>query len=451
MVITEFFAENIKKLKVVRITPQGNMVTLTGKNGSGKTAVLDAISLGIEGTEGVVKQIIRDGQNRAVSRLVIDDELLITRTFTTEPNGDVRTNLVVQGKNGERYPTPQKMLDGLMTRLGFDPFTFMRMKPKDQLEQLRGLVKLDTGALDAQSKNDFDARTVAGRELKAVEIQLATIEKPVPGLPAQLIDVSEVADRLQAAITHNAACDAVQGQVTQMLEREQTALTNANNRRAHINGLLQQIKESETIEAAEREDANKWRRKAEALERHERIDTQQFAEEIKNAEATNAQIKKRDSRAEYESRKVELDTQIKQLTTSMEEREKEKAAAIAKAKLPIKGLSFSGNEVIFGGFPLASASSADQLRVSVAIAMAANPKLKVIRISDGSLLDADSLALIAEMAEKNKYQIWIERVDTTGEVGIVMEDGEIAKVNPEKLPVASAPAPAKKPKKAGAR
>lgn len=51
--------------------------------------------------------------------------------------------------------------------------------------------------------------------------------------------------------------------------------------------------------------------------------------------------------------------------------------------------------------------------------------MKIIRIQDGSLLDDANLAVIAEMAQKGDYQIWIERVDASGKVGIVMEDGAI--------------------------
>ena len=93
--------------------------------------------------------------------------------------------------------------------------------------------------------------------------------------------------------------------------------------------------------------------------------------------------------------------------------------------MPVKGLSFGEGEVVFNGLPLNQASDAEQLRVSIAIAMAANPKLRVLRIRDGSLLDERSLAAVATMADTQDYQIWIERVDSSGKVGVHMEDGEV--------------------------
>ena len=76
--------------------------------------------------------------------------------------------------------------------------------------------------------------------------------------------------------------------------------------------------------------------------------------------------------------------------------------------------------------PFSQASASEQIRVSLAMAMALNPKLRVIRILDGSLLDAENLALIAEMATEHDFQVWIERVSDTSGVGVVIEDGQVA-------------------------
>jgi hypothetical protein len=79
--------------------------------------------------------------------------------------------------------------------------------------------------------------------------------------------------------------------------------------------------------------------------------------------------------------------------------------------------------VLYQGLPFGQASNSEQIRVSMALAMASNPKLRVLRISDGSLLDSDSMELVANEAEKHGFQVWIERVDASGSVGIVMEEG----------------------------
>jgi hypothetical protein len=59
------------------------------------------------------------------------------------------------------------------------------------------------------------------------------------------------------------------------------------------------------------------------------------------------------------------------------------------------------------------------------MAMALNPKLKVIRIMDGSLLDGENMAVITEMAKDKDFQIWIERVEDGSDMAIIIEDGAI--------------------------
>jgi hypothetical protein len=133
-------------------------------------------------------------------------------------------------------------------------------------------------------------------------------------------------------------------------------------------------------------------------------------------------------RAQHVARAETLEAQSDALTKAREDREAAKRAAIAAAKLPVDGISFGDGEILLDGVPFDQASDAEQLRASIAIAMASNPKLRVIRVRDGSLLDADALKLLAEMADERDYQCWVERVSSDGKVGFVLEDGRLKSV-----------------------
>lgn len=80
------------------------------------------------------------------------------------------------------------------------------------------------------------------------------------------------------------------------------------------------------------------------------------------------------------------------------------------------------------------ASTAEQLRVSAAIAMALSPALRVLIVREGSLLDSTSLAMLAEMAAEKDFVVLCETVDESGQVGIYIEDGSIAAVNGQAVP-----------------
>jgi predicted ATP-dependent endonuclease of OLD family len=89
------------------------------------------------------------------------------------------------------------------------------------------------------------------------------------------------------------------------------------------------------------------------------------------------------------------------------------------------GISFDEFGVLLNGLPFTQASTGEQLRVSVAVGMALNPRLRVIFIRDGSLIDDAGLALIAELAQKNDYQVWLETVHSKDPTAVVIEDGEV--------------------------
>jgi len=118
-------------------------------------------------------------------------------------------------------------------------------------------------------------------------------------------------------------------------------------------------------------------------------------------------------------------------TAEIEALDKAKAEAIGAAKLPVEGLSFGDGAVMFDGLPFDQASGAQQLRVSCAVAAALNPKLRVLRVKDGALLDQASMELLAEFAEANDMQIWIETVSSGRAGAVVIEDGMVKAAEPQ--------------------
>ena len=83
MKVLELRAENIKNLKVVEIRPDVNANVLTGKNGAGKSAILDCIFTALTGVK--LDKPIRDGEERAEVDIDLGD-YKIRKVFTA--NGD---------------------------------------------------------------------------------------------------------------------------------------------------------------------------------------------------------------------------------------------------------------------------------------------------------------------------------------------------------------------------
>ena len=100
-----------------------------------------------------------------------------------------------------------------------------------------------------------------------------------------------------------------------------------------------------------------------------------------------------------------------------------------EAKLPVPGLELTEEEILLNGQPFNQGSDAEQLRVSIAVAGALNPRLRVIRVRDGSLLDAKSMAALSEYAEEHDLQVWVETVASNRQTAVVIEDGRVRSIS----------------------
>lgn len=386
-------AANVKRIRAVEITPDGAVVLVTGRNAQGKSSVLDAIIYALGGKDAIPEQPLRDGADAGYIKLDLGD-IIVERTFTAD-----NTYLKVRaaGTNAE-YPTPQKLLDGLVGKIAFDPLAFARMKAKDQLTALLEVVDLgglDLAKLAGDRQTLYERRTEANREIKRLKGALATLPH-YDEAPAAVVPAGELAQQVADGERINA-------------ERQRAA--------DRLNAIARQITdlkaEAETLTG---------------VVAREPVDVAALKDRLASAEADNDKARANGrylvAVGEFDTAKAAAD----KLDDDLKALDARKAAALAAATFPVAGLSFDDDQVFYDGRPLEQASSAELTRISTAVAMAANPKLKVILIKDGSLLDDENLRVIAEMAAANDYQVWIEKVDASGEVGVVIEDGMVASV-----------------------
>lgn len=425
-------AENVKRLKAVRITPAGAVVEITGKNGNGKTSVLDAIWWAIEGTTHIQAEPIRRGADEAFIKLDLG-KLKVTRKFkrrSAEDGGGHITSLSVENEEGARFGSPQAMLDAMVGELSFDPLAFSRMKAADQFDVCRRFVPgVDFDALAKADKDDYAERTATNKRAKELRAQAEGI---VLGqtMTEGVRDESALVAQLQQAGETNADIERRRG------NREKAEAEIAENVRFKQR-LLTDAADLEAQAKAKREHAERVEAQAEELraklaaagELPAPIATADITAAIEEARAHNkkveAHIAAAKSKGEFERQAKAADEKSRALTKQMEERAQQKQKAIAAAKMPVAGLSFGEASVLLDGLPFDQASDAQQLAASVAIAAAMNPKLRVIRVRDGSLLDQDSMTLLGQFAEAHDLQVWVETVASGRPGAVVIEDGEV--------------------------
>lgn len=441
MKIISLTAENVKRLIAVEIVPNSDVVQITGKNAQGKTSVLDSIWWALAGTKNIQAVPIRKGANSARIRLDLG-EIIVTRTFS----GKGGSSLTVESTEGAKFASPQTMLDNLLGALSFDPLEFTRQKPMEQLQVLKGMVKLDVDidALDRENAADYAARTEINRKAKEARARIPGYE---PGLPDALVTKTQLMEEWQAAVEFNADLDrqvAARARTTEEVLSKERHVESLKEELAALE--LKVLELRDTIELATKH-AAEFRASATSLPALDAPkDIAALKAKVDEVDALNARIQAKLDTKRLEKEAGELEIKAGELTRAMGQREEKKSAAMAKAKMPVEGLGFGQEGVLYHGVPFEQSSSAEKLKVSMAIAMAANPTLRVVRIQDGSLLDDDSMAQLAQMAAENDTQVWLEKVDSSGKIGFVIEDGMVMAANPAVEPSAnihkSGPTPA---------
>uniref|UniRef100_A0A6H1ZFW2 Putative ATPase domain containing protein n=1 Tax=viral metagenome TaxID=1070528 RepID=A0A6H1ZFW2_9ZZZZ len=403
MKIISLEVQNVKRIKAVRIEPDGNLIIIGGDNGQGKTSVLDSITYALAGKSAQPSKPVRDGEEKATTEIDLGD-FVVKRTITASGGG----TLTVTAANGARFASPQSMLDKLVGKLSFDPLEFSRMRPAEQAKVLRDLVGLDLSGLDTERQQAYDARTEVNRDVKRLRSQFESMPEGDP--TAEGVSVSALADELEAVRERN---------------RERIAINEAilatERDREEVLAKIEELKERAALMANEIKALD-----VEAQKAGNKEPTEEIVSKIKGAEEINRAVD-----AAFERKKVlhelkKSDVRSEELTERIEEIDAKKESAIAAASFPVSGLGVSDDGVTYNGIPFEQASSAEQLRVSVAIGLALNPDLKVLLVRDGSLLDSTNLGMVRKMAEDADAQVWIERVGKTGEVSVVIEDGEVA-------------------------
>jgi DNA repair exonuclease SbcCD ATPase subunit len=388
-------------VSAVTITPDGNAVVIGGKNGAGKSSVLDAIMYALAGGKSLPTVPIRNGEKSGKVEVKLSADfgtpaLKVTRVFTAKGS---RLEVRYDDEMRAKVSNPQALLDSLCGRVAFDPLAFTRAKPAEQAEQLRQLVGLDFSTLDADRQRHYEQRTERNRQVKAMRARLDAMPRH-DYAPEEPVVVAELLEQLEAAeITNDDARNA-----------ERAAKQAADEAMS----LDKQIAEMEAALVAARQRREELCQQADEL--HEVADAAQYVdttaihERIRKAEIINAQVRENLEREQLEAALEATEDGSKVLTQSIEEIDAQKQRMLADAKWPVPGLGFNEDGVTLNGLPFDQASQAEQLRVSVAMGFAANPKLRVILLRDASLLDADSLAMVAAMAEEADGQVWLETV-----------------------------------------
>ncbi len=127
---------NIQKIKIANLLgieelefDPGKFTLIEGKNGSGKTSILESIKHALNG--GHDAKLLRNGSDKGEIVLVLDDGVQLTKTVT--PN---KSDVKIYDKEGNRINKPQTYIDRLIDMLSVNPVQFLTSDKKNRVNYL---------------------------------------------------------------------------------------------------------------------------------------------------------------------------------------------------------------------------------------------------------------------------------------------------------------------------
>ncbi|SEE83638.1 AAA domain-containing protein [Arthrobacter alpinus] len=400
--ITTAELNNFQKVSYAKIEPTGNLVVLAGKNGAGKTSTNDGLEATLTGHNGRnIKRPVKDGHGKASIEVKLSDGSTLIRGYT--PSGTTLKGLDAAGnKFGQRE------LDARISSLGIDGRKFISMGEKDQLKALLSIVDLpfDPAEMDAERKRVFDERANVGRDGKAIGD--VVFDK---SLPTEETSVAALLEEYRAAEA-----------LEQSHRDDRDCLTGAH---AEIDRINAEIGNLIALRSTHERDVDSLKEK---IGNHAPMpDVPAIRASIDGAEESNAAIRTNNAAIQQAKRQHNLREKYTELTAELGAIDKRKADGLAAAEMPIEGLTFDEEGVLYQGVPFSRASGREQLIVSCAMIMATNPEIRVIVIRDGNVLDMEGMELLTDMAESTDFQIFIEIVkEDKGDEEYFFSDGELA-------------------------
>lgn len=429
MQISHIRISNILGIDELEFSPSG-FTKIAGRNGTGKTSVLEAIKAAIKG--GHDATLLRNGAEKGEVVLILDDGTEVQKRITaTNSTTSVK-------KDGRAVTKPQAAIQALTDALSVNPIEFLSAPQKDRvrvllesmplqvdvprLSQIVGFeVKAPAGMhalhlIDQVHKQVYEARTGTNR---AVREKQGTINQLRAALPPEGTGVEGDETSMQTRLDEvNAALEAEKNRIEVKLGglRVATAETIATLRadaQAKIDAIKLQL---ETDVEAQRAnlatvEGLAGKQKQKAIDKH--------ATDANPLQVALQRI--RDDRDSYARRQQTIDT-IGVLETELEGLEGEAASQTRALEgieafklellnsLPIQGLQVQEGELFCDGVPFDRLNTAKQVDIAVEIAKIRAGELGVICVDRIEALDSDTFEEFRQRAAASDLQLFVTRV-----------------------------------------
>ena len=398
--INKLEIENVKRVKAVKLEPTANGLTIIGgRNGQGKTSILDSIAWALGGNKYKPSQAQREGSVLPPNlHIVLDNGLEIRRDGK---NSDLKVIDPSGNKAG------QQLLNSFVEEFSINLPKFIEANNSEKAKTLLQIIGVgeQLAVLEQQENEKYNQRTTIG-QIADQKKKFAAEQVYYPDAPKDLVSVSELITQQQTILAKNGENARLRSQRDQLAQLK-------DNLDSEIDRLIAERADIEAkLEIAEKS----------TLDLHDES-TEQLEQNIAQVEQINLKV-----RANLDKDKANEDAQNYKdqydgLTSEIEDIRLEKTKLLDNADLPLPGLSVAEGELLYNGQKWDNMSGAEQLKVSTAIVRKLNPECGFILVDKLEQFDLETLNEFGQWAETEQLQIIATRVSTGDECSIIITDG----------------------------
>lgn len=400
--INELLIENVKRVKAVQFEPSADGLTIIGgRNGQGKTSVLDAIAWALGGNNYKPSVPERDGalvppnlHIELSNGLIVERKGKNSTLKVTDPNGN---------KSG------QQLLNEFVSILALDLPKFINGSDKDKADSLLKILGIGDvlAQLDTKENQLYAQRTEVGRI--ADRKKKAADEMPMyPNVPKEPVSATELIKKQQEILARNG-------------ENERKRQDAARYERMLAEAQIAFDEAKAALQKAE-QDCLTARKSAEDL--HDES-TAELEKNLAEIEALNIKIRANSTKEAAEVEANNLQQEYDGLTEQIESIREERSKLLDSAELPLPGLSVKDGKLIYNNMPWDGMSGSDQLKVVTAIVRKLNPQCGFVLMDKLEQMDLETLQEFGAWLKQEGLQVIATRVSTGDECSIIIEDGMV--------------------------
>ena len=454
----------------------GNSVELTGKNGAGKSSVIDAIKYALT-NKSDRKYIIRNGETEGEIIVETDSGLSIDRKART-----AQTDYKSVKQNGEVVGSPEAFLKTLFVPLQLNPMEFIAMSEKEQNTVILNMIQYewdmntikewfgeipqdvdyDQNILsilyDIQAENGYyyQHRQDINRDIRAKKAIIADIGDSLPtgydGAKWENANIGELYTKIERIRKENHdieyAKSIIDGHDQKIrkfqadreiafaaLDREITAESNQiDTELASLEERIKALKDKKagiagrkadkekTIESEYKAAVAKFEAEVSEYADAAKKDTKPIDDllaEADNTEKMKSHVGEWHRMLSIQEEVESLEEQSKLLTAKIEKARTLPGEILEKSEIPVEGLSVKDGIVLIKGLPVSNLSDGEKLSLCVDIAVQNPGGLRIILMDGVEKLSAENRDRLYRRCKEKGLQFIATRTTDESELTVV--------------------------------